>query len=492
MNKRKRGVALLLLAFLLSVALAIPRAEPVNAATPRLNKTKTTLIKGKKVKLKVTGATKKIKWSTNKKKVATVNSQGVVRARGKGTAKITAKVGKRRLICRVTVKAKKKVLTPTLSDERISLNVGKQKQLKIFDTKRVPKWWSTNDKVATVDANGIVRGVSPGECRVYAELPGTYFMCFVSVFGKAGTTVAPTVTPGISGTATPTPGPTGDPVQTQTPAPTRTPTPGPTVTVSPTPTLTVTATPTVRPTQTPSVAPTARPTVSPRPTVRPTQTPRPTNTVAPKPTINPTNVPTPTPGGTEEFDENIAKNNIAYESHAVYDGVIVVVKNNYRFAMMLAMDCLYYDARGTLIGKNSDSCFCLEPGRKAALFALNPYDSNYNDIEYSKYDIDFRCEKTSAIGNANNISCTGNYGAGNLMVSVENKGQLAEYTIVSAVYFKNGKVIGHDEHYADVKYPGWSTHIQFVFPYDSNAQLIIPDKYELYVNASYRYSWQET
>lgn len=293
MNKRKRGVAILLLAFLLSVTLAIPRAEPVNAARPKLNKTKTTLIKGKKVKLKVTGATKKIKWSTNKKKVATVNSQGVVRARGKGTAKITAKVGKRRLICRVTVKAKKKVLTPTLSDERISLNVGKQKQLKIFDTKRVPKWWSTNDKVATVDANGIVRGISPGECRVYAELPGTYFMCFVSVLGKAGTTVTPTAIPTISGTTTPTPAPTEDPVSTQTPVPTRTPTPEPTVTVTLTPKPTLTVTPTARPTQTPLVTPTATPgpTITATPTVRPTQTPRPTTT----PTVRPTTTSTPRP-----------------------------------------------------------------------------------------------------------------------------------------------------------------------------------------------------
>lgn len=293
MNKRKRGVAILLLAFLLSVTLAIPRAEPVNAARPKLNKTKTTLIKGKKVKLKVTGATKKIKWSTNKKKVATVNSQGVVRARGKGTAKITAKVGKRRLICRVTVKAKKKVLTPTLSDERISLNVGKQKQLKIFDTKRVPKWWSTNDKVATVDANGIVRGISPGECRVYAELPGTYFMCFVSVLGKAGTTVTPTAIPTISGTTTPTPAPTEDPVSTQTPVPTRTPTPEPTVTVTLTPKPTLTVTPTARPTQTPLVTPTATPgpTITATPTVKPTQTPRPTTT----PTVRPTTTSTPRP-----------------------------------------------------------------------------------------------------------------------------------------------------------------------------------------------------
>lgn len=70
----------------------------------KINKTKATLNKGKKVTLKVTGTKSKVKWSTNKKSIATVTSKGVVTAKKKGTATITAKVGKKKYTCKITVK----------------------------------------------------------------------------------------------------------------------------------------------------------------------------------------------------------------------------------------------------------------------------------------------------------------------------------------------------------------------------------------------------
>ncbi len=73
------------------------------AAKPSLNRKKVTLAVGKKVTLRVKNNKKKVKWSSSREKVASVTSRGVVRARKKGTAKITAKVGKSRYTCRVTV-----------------------------------------------------------------------------------------------------------------------------------------------------------------------------------------------------------------------------------------------------------------------------------------------------------------------------------------------------------------------------------------------------
>ena len=63
---------------------------------------------GKKAKLKVKGTKKKVKWSSSKKKIATVTKKGVVKAKKKGTAKIVAKIGKKKYTCKVVVKAKKK------------------------------------------------------------------------------------------------------------------------------------------------------------------------------------------------------------------------------------------------------------------------------------------------------------------------------------------------------------------------------------------------
>lgn len=54
------------------------------------------------------GTKKKVKWSSSKKKIATVTKKGVVKAKKKGTAKIVAKIGKKKYTCKVVVKAKKK------------------------------------------------------------------------------------------------------------------------------------------------------------------------------------------------------------------------------------------------------------------------------------------------------------------------------------------------------------------------------------------------
>lgn len=78
-----------------------------------LNKTKLTLTVGKSYKLKLKNNKKKIKWSSSKKKVATVSKTGKVKAKKAGTARITAKVGKKKYVCKVTVKNKKKTTKTT-------------------------------------------------------------------------------------------------------------------------------------------------------------------------------------------------------------------------------------------------------------------------------------------------------------------------------------------------------------------------------------------
>ena len=82
----------------------------VKAATIKLNKTKITLKKGQKYRLKITGTKRKVTWKSSKKSVVSVNKKGVVTAKKAGTAKITGKVGKKKFQCKVTVKAKKKTV----------------------------------------------------------------------------------------------------------------------------------------------------------------------------------------------------------------------------------------------------------------------------------------------------------------------------------------------------------------------------------------------
>ena len=75
----------------------------------KLNKTKVTLSKGKKVKLKATVAPsnatdKNVTFTSSNTKVSTVNAKGVVTAKKAGKATITAKAGTKKAACKIVVK----------------------------------------------------------------------------------------------------------------------------------------------------------------------------------------------------------------------------------------------------------------------------------------------------------------------------------------------------------------------------------------------------
>lgn len=99
------------LALSMSLALTVPSVLPVvstvatvEAATaPTLSQSSLSLRAGEVVKLKISNKGKnKVTWATNNKKVVTVKN-GVVTAAGKGSAVVTAKVGKTKLKCVVVV-----------------------------------------------------------------------------------------------------------------------------------------------------------------------------------------------------------------------------------------------------------------------------------------------------------------------------------------------------------------------------------------------------
>lgn len=74
----------------------------------KLNKTSLTLKQNKKYTLKCTvtpfNSQEKVTYSSSNKKIATVSSKGVIWAKKKGKAVITVKSGKKKVVCKVTVK----------------------------------------------------------------------------------------------------------------------------------------------------------------------------------------------------------------------------------------------------------------------------------------------------------------------------------------------------------------------------------------------------
>ncbi len=112
MNKSKRKIILSILTLCLALVCTFCMPNQASAAKIKLSKKSVTITKGKSVTLKLKGTKKKPKWSTSNKKVATVSKKGKVTGKKAGNAKITAKVGKKKYVCKVKVVKAKSVPEP--------------------------------------------------------------------------------------------------------------------------------------------------------------------------------------------------------------------------------------------------------------------------------------------------------------------------------------------------------------------------------------------
>ena len=97
-------IAICSFSFLQVTIMNLPISSIVEASSIKISKTNYTLSVGSTYKLKIKGTSKKVKWSTSNKKIATVNSSGKVTAKKKGTCTITGKVNGKKYTCKITVK----------------------------------------------------------------------------------------------------------------------------------------------------------------------------------------------------------------------------------------------------------------------------------------------------------------------------------------------------------------------------------------------------
>lgn len=121
-NKLLVALCLALVACLAAPMLMPAGVNPFSAQAATISKTKATIYNGKTLKLKVTGATKGVKWSSSDAKVASVDKNGLVKAKKVGKATITAWAGAQKLTCVVTVKS-----PLSASPSTITMDVGDTK-----------------------------------------------------------------------------------------------------------------------------------------------------------------------------------------------------------------------------------------------------------------------------------------------------------------------------------------------------------------------------
>ena len=75
----------------------------VNPERPVLDTKSLTLYVGESID-NILHTNQKIKWSSSNKKIVTVNSKGVIKAKNVGKATVTGKVGKKKYVCKITVR----------------------------------------------------------------------------------------------------------------------------------------------------------------------------------------------------------------------------------------------------------------------------------------------------------------------------------------------------------------------------------------------------
>ena len=141
----------------------------------QLDRTKTNLLVGKKTELEMKGTSKKVTWSSSNKKVATVNKKGVVTGKKTGTATITAKVGKKKFKCKVTVKK------AYLNAEKVTIYEGENTWLNIRGSE-IKTIKSSKKKVVSVSKDGWITAKKAGKATVTVKgKNGKTYKCKVTV-----------------------------------------------------------------------------------------------------------------------------------------------------------------------------------------------------------------------------------------------------------------------------------------------------------------------
>ena len=164
----------------------------VAATAIALNKSTLTLVKGASEQLIATltpaDATSKVTWTSTDSNIVTVDSEGKVQAVAAGKATITAAANGHTASCEVTVTSP--LSSIEIKGDEDTLLKGESTQLRVVydpadttDNKTVT-WTSSDNNVATVDQNGLVKALAEGTVTITATVGGktdTYEITVVEI-----------------------------------------------------------------------------------------------------------------------------------------------------------------------------------------------------------------------------------------------------------------------------------------------------------------------
>lgn len=172
--------------FKVTVQKAAVKTTKITTTTKSLTLAKGATYKKLASSIAVTPVTskEKVTYSSSNKKVATVSSKGVIKAKKAGTAKITVKSGKKKVVVTVKITG---VKTTKLSGVPAAKNVSKGKSFKIKviatpkNTDEKITFKSSNKKVATVTSKGVVKCLKKGTATITVQSGSKKMTCKVTV-----------------------------------------------------------------------------------------------------------------------------------------------------------------------------------------------------------------------------------------------------------------------------------------------------------------------
>lgn len=184
MKKALKSFALAL-AVTLAVPVTIPFTEQTTivsdaAAAPKFKVKSKTLRKGNTFTIKITNKSKKYTytWTTSKKKVATVNKNGKLKAKRAGTSTIKCKITQKdkvikTLSCKVKVieaASAIKITNTKIADGKHKINLGEEyefiAELEPEDSEDNMYWTSSNPEIVTVDEDGLCTALTSGQAVI--------------------------------------------------------------------------------------------------------------------------------------------------------------------------------------------------------------------------------------------------------------------------------------------------------------------------------------
>ena len=163
----------------------------VKATAVSLDRTELQLVRGAKstlvLSIEPSDFTDAVSWKSSDEAVATIDDTGLVTAKSIGMTNIKVTVGELSASCKVTVV--QPVTYISLNKSSLSLEAHESETLTVYvspsdaENKEV-EWSSSDENIASVDANGLVTAIAKGSATIRAEAKdgsGVYGSCNVTV-----------------------------------------------------------------------------------------------------------------------------------------------------------------------------------------------------------------------------------------------------------------------------------------------------------------------